>query len=186
MGRRRLLPLAVVLAAWPALADAAPRRAAPPKRRAIEAAPDLYGGYSYTRAGEASLNGWSLSGSLPRGPSLSLVAELSGHYGTFAGADLGQLGFLAGVRWTWRSTRLSPFAEALLGGVRTTTSVALVDTSISESDIDWGTALGGGADYRLTGHWSARGLFHLRLLHGEGTCDSDPRLSVGAIYRFGR
>ena len=57
---------------------------------------------------------------------------------------------------------------------------------VSDSDTDWGVALGGGADYRLKGRWSLRGLFHLRLLEGEGAWDADPRFAVGAVYRLER
>ena len=90
-GRILLLALAVSVAT--ALADAAPRRAASAKGPSEAASSDLFGGYSYTHAGEASLNGWGLSGS-----------------------------------------------------------------------------------YRL----------HLRLLHGQGTWDTDPRFSVGVVYRLRR
>ena len=57
---------------------------------------------------------------------------------------------------------------------------------MSDADVDWGLALGGGLDYRLNDRWSARALAQLRLLHGEGATDEDPRLSVGAVYTFGR
>lgn len=166
-----------------ALAGAAPRRAASASQGARA---DVFGGYSYTHAGEASLHGWGLSGSFPWRDSLSLVADLSGHYGSFAGADLGQLAFMAGARWTWRSGRLSPFAEGLLGGARTSASVDVAGASVSDSDTDWGLALGGGADYRLSDRWAARGLVHLRLLRGEGALDTDPRIAVGVVYRLGR
>jgi hypothetical protein len=57
---------------------------------------------------------------------------------------------------------------------------------VSDADADWGLAFGGGADYRLGDRWAARGLVHLRLLRGEGTLDTDPRLAVGVVYRLGR
>jgi hypothetical protein len=162
--------------------------AAPPT--AASAAPDphadVFGGYSYTQAGEASLHGGGLSGSFPFRDSLSFVADLSGHYGSFAGADLGQLGFMAGARWTWRTGRLSPFAEGLLGGVRTSASIDVAETSVSDADIDWGLAFGGGVDYQFGDRWAARALVHLRLLWGEGAQDADPRIAVGLVYRFGQ
>jgi Outer membrane protein beta-barrel domain len=169
-----------------ALAGAAPRRAASGAPASQDPQADLFGGYSYTQAGEASLHGGGLSGSFPFRDSLSFVADLSGHYGSFAGADLGQLGFMAGARWTWRTGRLSPFAEGLLGGVRTSASIDVAETSVSDADTDWGLALGGGADYQLGDRWAARGLVHLRLLRGEGAVDADPRIAVGVVYRFGR
>ncbi len=185
MRARRVLALAAALALGVPLADAAPRRAA--SAGAGERGPDLFAGYSYTHAGEAGLNGWSLGGSYPFRGEWSFVADLSGHYGSFAGADLGQLALMGGVRWRTRVGRhLSPFAEGLLGAARTSTSVEVAGTSIEDADTDWGLGLGGGLDYRISPRWSVRGLVQLRLLWGEGATDEDPRLSVGAVYRFGR
>jgi Outer membrane protein beta-barrel domain len=147
---------------------------------------DLSGGYSYTHAGEANLHGWGLSASHAIRGSLRLLADVSGHYGSFAGADLSQLGLLAGVRYGWGTGRFRPFADVLLGGVRTSVSVGAGEAAVSEADTDWGVAFGGGADYGLSDRWALRGLFHLRLLKGEGAWDSDPRLSIGVAYRLGR
>ena len=180
----RVLALAAALVLVVALADAAPRRAAPASPR--ERGPDLFGGYSYTHAGEAGLHGWGLGGSYPFRGEWSVVADLSGHYGSFAGADLSQLGFMAGARWTWRTGHFRPFAEGLLGGARTSSALEVAGGSVSDADTDWGLAFGGGVDYLLTERWSVRALVHLRLLSGEGALDEDPRLSVGAVYRLGR
>jgi opacity protein-like surface antigen len=158
-GRRVLIP-ASALALTAALAAAAP----PAKSRAPEPRPDLFGGYSYTHAGEAGLNGWSLVGSHPFRGALSFVADLSS----------GRPG-----------SRLRPFAEGLLGAARTSTSVDTGARSVSDADVDWGFAVGGGLDYRLNGRWSARIDVQLRLLHGEGATDEDPQFSVGVVYRFG-
>jgi len=172
--------LALVVLMAPALA-AAQRPAA---RAVARPRPDVFLGYSYTHAGEAGLNGWELSGSYPVGSSLRLVADLSGHYGSFAQADLTQATFLVGARRVWAKRRFAPFAEALLGGVRTKTSVP--DASISDSDTDWGGALGGGLDYRLSGPWAVRAQADLLLLRAEGAWESDPRFSLGIVYRLRR
>jgi opacity protein-like surface antigen len=175
--------VAVLATATAAVAGAAPRRAASAKKPAVgREGPDIYGGYSYTHAGQANLNGWALAGAYPLHGELRLVAELTGHYGSYAGADLGQTAFMAGVRRSWRLWRIDPFAEALAGLARSSTSVA----GLSDSSTSWGFALGGGADYPLSDRWAARGLVQLRLLHGGGSWDTDPRLSLGAVYRFGR
>jgi len=174
--------LAATLGVAASLAGAAPRGAAPARSNT----PGLFAGYSYTEAGDASLHGLGLSGSYPLGAALSLVVDVSGHDGSFAGADLGQLGLMAGARWSPSSGRFRPFAEGLLGGVRTSVSVDLADASISDADTDWGLAIGGGLDYGLTARWALRALVHVRLLHGEGAWDTDPRLAVGAVFRLGR
>jgi len=177
-----VLALAATLGFAASLAGAAPRGAAP----ARSGSPGLFAGYSYAEAGDASLHGLGLSGSYPLGVTLSLVLDLSGHDGSFAGADFGQLGLMAGARWTPSSGRFRPFAEGLLGGVRTSVSVDGGDVRVSDADTDWGLALGGGLDYGLNERWALRALFHLRFLHGEGAWDTDPRLAVGAVFRLGR
>jgi hypothetical protein len=182
MRRSRALVFATAALAIAAGADAA----SSPSAKPAPAAPDLFGGYSYTEAGDAHMHGVGLSGSYPFAPALSFVLDLSGHDGSFAGADLDQLGLMAGVRWQVRYGRWRPFAEGLLGGVRTTVNVDTGGASISDSDSDWGFAFGGGVDYRLKGRWSVRALFHLRLLEGEGAWDTDPRFAVGAVYRLGQ
>ena len=166
----------LLLAAPPASAAPSPRGS-----RGGSPGPDVSGGYSYTHAGEANLNGWQLTASFPVSKSLRAVADLSGHYGSFGGADLSQLGFFAGVRWPFKGQRIVPFAEGLLGIERRTSSAA----GISSDDTDWGAALGGGLDYRFRGAWGVRFQADVMLLRGEGVTDVDPRLSLAAVYRFG-
>jgi hypothetical protein len=171
-----------------ASAGEVPKDRRPPPPPHSTDGPDLFGGFSYTHSGEANLKGWHMSASLPFKGSLRLVADLSGHYGSFAGADLSQITFLAGARYVWNRNRpLRPFGQALLGGARSKSSfVDASGTSFSDSHSAWGGALGGGADYRLSRRWAARGQAELLLLHSAGTWDSDPRLSLGLVYRFGR
>jgi len=162
-----------------AAAPAGTKPAAKPRAQA-----DAFGGYSFVHAGEANLNGWQLSASYPAWRSLSLVADLSGHYGGFAGADLSQVEFLVGARRSWRPNRFRPFAEFLMGGVRHKASIATSDEDISSSGTNFAFSPGFGADYRLTRAWWARAAFDLLLVNG-GSWEADPRLSVGAVYRFG-
>jgi opacity protein-like surface antigen len=161
----------------------------PPSTTATRQGPDVFGGFSYTHAGQANLKGWHLSGAVPFGgrlfgSSVRIAADLSGHYGSFAGADLSQLTFLAGPRLAWTGHRLSPFAQVLAGGARTRTSIK-TPQALSASTTSWGGAFGAGADYRLTRHWAARAMADLLLLHGQGVWDTNPRLSLGVVYRFG-
>jgi len=182
--RRAWVFLPFLLIPTVATAGGASRRSPAPSSPGERA--DVFLGYSYTHAGEAHLHGWHVSGTYPIGTSLRLVADLSGHYGSFAQADLSQTSFFAGARWTWTMGRLAPFAEALLGGVRTKTTATISNGRISDSDADWGGALGGGLDYRIGSRWAARAQIDLLLLKAEGSWNSDPRLSLGAVYRFGR
>jgi opacity protein-like surface antigen len=197
--RGRGAGLALLLALAPALASASEPASAggsgkskatksakskTPPKDAHESGPDLFGGYSYTHAGEASLNGWELSGSFPLRGRLRIAADLAGHYGSFAGADLKQVNLLAGPRMAWRMGRLTPFAQLLLGVVKDTTEVVAADTTLKDSATHFGTTLGGGADYRLGRRWAVRGQVELLFQSAEGAWDTDPRLAVGAVYRF--
>ena len=92
MRARRVLTLAAGLGLAASFAGAAPKKAAP----ATPPAPDVFLGYSYTEAGDASLNGIGLQGTLPVGDTFRLVLDLSGHDGSFAGADFDQIGLMAG------------------------------------------------------------------------------------------
>jgi hypothetical protein len=183
------------LLAVPVVATAAepPRKSQPGERRSATATPrqgpDVFGGLSYTHAGQANLKGWHLSGAVPFrgrlfGGSVRIAADLSGHYGSFGGADLSQLTFLAGPRLAWSRRTLSPFAQVLVGGARTGTSIP-APQALSGSTTSWGGAFGAGADYRLAPRWAARAQGDLLLLHGQGVWDTNPRLSLGAVYRFG-
>lgn len=147
---------------------------------------DVFAGYSYAHAGQARLHGWQLDGSYRLGRSLRLVVDLSGHSGSFAQADLSQTSFLAGARWTSSGPRpVAPFVEALLGGVRSKTSVSVSGVSAHDSTTHWGAAFGFGLDYRFGHRWAARGQADLLLLRAAGSWESDPRFAVGAVYRFG-
>jgi opacity protein-like surface antigen len=172
--------LAVVMAAPPA--SAAPAKKAAKASKASAPAADASFGYSYEHSGEASLHGWQLTYSHPFGRSLRAVGDLSGHYGSFGGADLSDLGLFAGARWTFGGTRLVPFAQGLLGLVKRSASAA----GVSASDTDFGFAFGGGADYGLNARWAVRAQAELLVLSGDGVTDTDPRLSLSAVYRFGR
>lgn len=179
----RPLWAAAVLLLLPAVVAGAPARATRPAARAAASStgPDLFVGYSFLHAGEANLHGWEVSGSFRLRRSLRLVADLSGHYGSFAGGDLRQFNFLGGVRLTRQhGGRLRPFAEALVGTARSTTTFDV----LSSSTTAWGGALGAGTDYRLRARWALRGQAHLFLLHSSGAWDADPRLSIGLAYNF--
>ena len=185
----RLAWAAVALSLLPSFTEAAQQPRATGKRGAAPAAaesgPDVFAGYSYTRAGDANLNGWELSGSLPYRRRLRLAVDLSGHYGSFGGADLKQLTLLAGPRMTWRFGRLRPFAQAMAGASRSTATVALPSGAFSDSTTGWGLAPGAGADYRLTRRWAIRAQAELLFLRAAGVWDKDPRLAVGAVYQLG-
>jgi hypothetical protein len=184
-GSRRAWAAAFALlsAATPSASESAPARR-PARASSSASGAELSFGYSYLRAGEASLHGWQLSGSVAARPSVRLVADLSGHYGSFAGAELSQISLLAGPRLVGPAgRRLRPFGQALVGVSHTTSKFEAA--SLSSGDTAWGGALGIGTDYRVARRWALRGQADYLLLHSGGGWDGDPRLSLGAAYRFG-
>jgi opacity protein-like surface antigen len=175
----------LVLLLMPTLGTAGAARR-PPAQSTTASRIDAFIGYSYAHAGEARLDGWQLDGSYRLRRSLRLVVDLSGHYGSFAQADLRQLTLLAGGRWTWPRTRpVAPFVEVLLGGVRAKTSVSAPGVSAHDSTTHWGAAVGAGVDYRISRRWAARGQVDLLLLRAAGSWENDPRFALGVVYRFG-
>lgn len=86
----------------------------------------------------------------------------------------------------WRSGNLGPFAQVLVGAIRSTTSVEGAQGRLSDSNTGWGVSPGGGLDYRLSRRWAVRGQAQLLFLRARGVWDTDPRLALGATYRFGR
>lgn len=174
----------LLLAPHPAGASAAARArpAARPGAWPGATDPDLSAAYSYLRGGEANLHGAGLSTSFHVWRSTRVLADLSFHTGSFAGADLRQLNFMGGLRRVFGDDeREQPFVQVLLGGARSTSKLADV---LESSQTRWGGALGLGADYRLSERWAVRGQVDYLLLHSSGGWDGDPRLSVGLAYRF--
>jgi len=166
----------------------APARARPAARPGAgdPAGPDVSASYSFLRAGEAHLHGADFSASFPFQPKWRLLADLSVHSGSFAGAHLKQTNFMGGARRLFSSGRhWQPFAQAMLGGARSTSKFESSDVLIS-SQTSWGGSLGLGTDYRLSPRWALRGQADYLILHSSGGGDGDPRLSVGLAYRFPR
>jgi len=111
---------------------------------------NVFIGYSYNRAdlnggGHANLNGWdgSLEGKVL--PWVGIVADLSGHYGSPSGVSTKEYNFLFGPRVSVSVGKIRPFAHFLFGASHITGSAS----GVSLSDTSFGTALGGGVDYKL-------------------------------------
>ncbi len=148
--------------------------------------PDVSAAYSFLRAGEGHLHGADFSASLPFRPRWRLLADLSVHSGSFAGADLKQTNLMAGARRLFSpGPRWQPFAPVMLGGGRSTTRFEGAEGRTSHQKT-WGGAAGLGTDYRLSSHWALRGQGDYLVLHSSAGWDGDPRLSAGLAYRFRR
>jgi hypothetical protein len=79
-----------------------------------------------------------------------------------------------------------PFVHVLGGLVRSTGGIDVFEVEIREARTDFGGAAGGGVDVAFGDHWAVRGSADYRVLESDGETVSDPRFSVGAVYRFGR
>jgi outer membrane protein with beta-barrel domain len=145
--------------------------------------PEVSAAYSYLRAGEANLHGAGASASFHFWRNTRLLADISFHTGSFAGADLREVIFMGGLRRVFREEeQWQPFAQVIAGGARSTSQFDVFETSRTR----WGGALGLGTDYRLSDRWALRGQVDYLLLHSGAGWDGDPRLSVGIAYRFAR
>jgi opacity protein-like surface antigen len=88
--------------------------------------------------------------------------------------------FLAGPRVSLTIGKVTPFAQALFGGAHTIAN----GTSFSNSDTSFGTAVGGGMDFRLgkTIAWRVQGDY--LQTHFFGSSQNNLRISTGLVVRF--
>lgn len=146
-----------------------------------------FGGYSYARASDESLHGWSATFGYNFTRLLEVEAEVSAHHGSFDnGTDLGRQSFLAGPRLNFRAGRVTPFVRALAGAVRTSSGITVQNVDISARRTDLGGAAGAGLDVAMGRHWGVRLQGDYFLVRAEGETVSDPRGALGVTYRLGR
>ncbi len=83
--------------------------------------------------------------------------------------------------------RLLPFGEAQFGvshlSARLENPVAMTSQSASDNAFTW--LLGGGVDYRFSGHWYGRAKLDLERTHFSDTGQSRLRFVLGVVYTFG-
>ncbi len=177
--------------------------AAAPPVKAQEQAPKLevYGGYYYARfnvnanvpgiAPSATYNGNGGGGQLEYNANrwLGVVGDLSGFYatssgsGAFAGAAFT---YLLGPRVNFRRGKVTPFAQALFGGVWTTDGIA---KSLGPEN-NFAMTAGGGVDFKLSRHVSVRPIqaeyFMTKIPDGLNNRQDNLRLGAGIVFRLGR
>ncbi len=101
-----------------------------------------------------------------------------------AGVSAHALNYLFGPRVTYRSYgSLEPFGHILLGGERLTASVTGLGSASTNAVA---MAIGGGADYKLKGHFAIR-LIQVEYLytHFSGPRQNNARIEAGIVYRWG-
>ena len=109
---------------------------------------------------------------------LSLVADLSTHWGS---DDASQVNFMGGVRYTFATRpdqRSLPFVQVLLGGSRTSRT--------GLSDTDPSLAVGAGIEHMLTDDLDAGWGVRVQLDYIVRPGDVAPRFSAGVVKRIAR
>ena len=159
---------------------------------------DIFAGYSYVRANPGpnsgasfSLDGGSASVTYHIKDWVSGVADFGGYTnGNIKGSGVsGTLSsYLFGPRFSYRSFhRITPFAETLFGLARGSASISRNSGSAQNA---FGTAIGGGVDYRINNRFSLRPLQvdYLLTRFNEGTTSNrnqnNLRASTGILIHF--
>jgi hypothetical protein len=169
---------------------------------------EFNGGWAHV-TGDQGMDGFNAGAALYFTPRVSIAADYDGVYdtstiGPFSISQLGPVvvkshlqNFLFGPRVFFpgliksktnaQIRHLRPFAEAQFGISHLNSSVAEPQQSLHQSTSDnaftW--MLGGGVDYRLSAHWSARGKLDLERTHFSDEGQSRLRLALGLTYAFG-
>ena len=154
---------------------ALPARAADPPRL------DAFAGYSLLKSDEESRHGWEASAAYNFGR-LGVVADLAGHYK--GGVD--DLSYMAGPRYAFHGHTLTPFVQALAGGIRTRDSISVLGVTISESDTNLAWAVGGGLSFKISERLDMRVQGDYFNIRAGGKNDSNARLAAGVAYRRGK
>jgi opacity protein-like surface antigen len=147
---------------------------------------ELFGGYSFTRSEDTNLHGFETSLALNLGRSFGAVLDLSGHYATVEGVDVSRTFFLAGPRLSRRGDDLTLCGQVLVGAVRTSAGIEVLGVSISEKSTDPAGTVGAGVDFKVAGSWAVRLQGELAVIRGDGRTATEPRASLGIVYRAGK
>ncbi len=143
----------------------------------------------------ASLNGWSMSAEKKYLPFFGLVGDVSGVYGSkglpgsasacgSAGcvvqSSISQYTFDVGIRGSYATNTIRPFAEALFGEVHTTES----GLGLSNTNNGFDALLGAGIDCRLTRRLGCRATIDYIVTGNFVVRHNSIRASSGLVFRF--
>jgi hypothetical protein len=164
---------------------------------------NVYVGYSHASTNlvpgqSTGLNGWNGSVEGKVLPLLGLVADFSGHYGSQSvpvacplqllppcppqpsNVDVSEYNFLFGPRVSFKISKFRPFVHALIGAGHIRESA----TGLSNSDISFADALGGGLDYHLIPLISWRIQADALQTRFFNSSQSNLRFSTGIVVNF--
>ncbi len=170
---------------------------------------EFNGGWAHI-TGNQGLDGFNAGTALYFTPRISIAADFDAGWdttsiGPFAGTPFGAVvinsslqNILFGPRIFFpglfksksneKIRLLKFFGEAQFGlsHLSTTVRAPTQNLSVNASDTAFTWLLGGGVDYRLSSHWTARGKIGLERTHLESMGQSRLRTVVGVSYAFGR
>lgn len=146
---------------------------------------EVFGGYSYLRfeskaigfAGQSNMNGWNVAASYRLFRSLSVVADVSGHYAS----EIRVYNFLIGPQIAVPRGKLTYFGRFLYGKSRDQVTPLGGQTSIGRAFV-----FGGGVDRAITNRWAFRLQADYLSTRTFGADENNLRVSTGLVYRFGR
>src|SRR5579871_4094107 len=163
---------------------------------------ELSGGYAHATS-DFGVDGFDIGAGWFFSPRLSVNAEYDGLWdtsrvGTFEFTTVGAIvsqshlqDFLIGPRYYFTSQKvngkrlLMPFAEAQFGVSHLKQSIQEgIAPSVSNSDSAFSWMLGGGVDYPIAPHWTARGNLDLLRTHLNHDGQSRLVLGLGIEYSF--
>lgn len=162
---------------------------------------ELNGGWSHT-TGDNGLDGYEAGGAWWFTKRITLAANYDSAWDnssltTFQFSQVGSTAvhsymqsFLIGPRvffstdWTTKH-KLNPFGEAQFGVSELSQKIVQTAGSVHSSDSAFSWMLGGGAEYLLDPHWSARANLDLLRTHLESQGQSRFRFVLGITYTFG-
>jgi hypothetical protein len=162
---------------------------------------NVFAGYSFIGANlftgqHANLNGWNLSAEKKYLPFFGVVADFSGHYGSKAlsggncsgssqascliNSNVSEHYFQFGIRGSYATTWVRPFAEVLFGAVHTAES----GPGLSRTQNSFAETLAAGLDTRVSRLLSWRidaGLIKSGTFNSQ---QNNLRASTGLVLRF--
>jgi len=147
---------------------------------------EVFAGYSYMRfdsrtigfTDNSNMNGWNVGASYHLFKSLSVAADISGHYAS----EIQLYNFLIGPQVAVPRGKMTYFGRFFFGKARDHVTPTGGDTSIGRSLL-----FGGGVDRTITPHFAFR-LVQVDYVstHTFAANESNVRVSTGLVYRFGR
>lgn len=159
--------------------------AAPALAQQTTPAVELSGGYAAIDDGDETLHGWVASIGVPVVRWFSVAGEVGGNYydetfeflGMSRRIEYRELAFLAGPRVSVRTSRVTPWAQFLVGAARGTVE--------DVSETRFAMQPGGGLDFWLTQRVGIRGGVDYRAIYFEDEWEGDSHVHIGLVIGLG-